>query len=277
MAVIKEVSVDIGGKKYIITSDDSYLDYIKSGFEPEMVKLFKTLITDCKIILDIGANIGCTAILFSDLGEKVYAFEPSQTTFAFLEKNILHSGKKNIFPQNIGLGEKFSESILTIAPTNRSGAFILKEMKSSNIGFVEEKIIIRQLDEIVENLEPGKIDFIKIDVEGFEGNVIRGAKQTLEKNRPIVVLELNHWCLNAFQRTSIPDFFDLLRSIFPILLAVDGTNYLDLHDEKDSYVVMYHHILNMRFKNIVAGYDESCICNFRSMYKHGFSKDLFNL
>ena len=129
---------------------------------------------------------------------------------------------------------------------------------------------IRQLDEVVKSLDLLTIDFIKIDVEGFEGHVLRGARQVLSSNRPVVVLELNHWCLNAFQRTSIPDFFDLLRSIFPILLAVDGSNYMDLHDESDSYVVMYHHILQMRFPNILAGFDETQFDQFRSLYEYGF-------
>lgn len=97
-----------------------------------------------------------------------------------------------------------------------------------------------------------------------------GAQKTLSSNRPVVVLELNHWCLNAFQRTSIPDFFDLLRSIFPILFAVDGSSYMNLHDESDSYIVMYHHILHMRFPNIVAGFDESRLDQFRSTYEHSF-------
>jgi hypothetical protein len=62
--------------------------------------------------------------------------------------------------------------------------------------------------------------------------------------RPIVVLELNHWCLNAFQRTSLPDFFDYLRSVFPVLLGSRWqSNYLNLHDDSnDTYIVMYHHI-----------------------------------
>lgn len=100
--------------------------------------------------------------------------------------------------------------------------------------------------------------------------MLRGGTQTLSSSRPNVVLELNHWCLNAFQRTSIPDFFDLLRSMFPILLAVDGLNYLNLHDESESYIVMYHHILQMRFPNILASFEENRLDAFRVLYKHGF-------
>lgn len=268
MAHAREEVVEIGGTKYVITSDDDYLDHIKNGFEPEMVKLFKVLANNSDVVLDIGANIGCTALLFSELAKEVYAFEPSQTTFAFLERNLSRSGKKNLFPQNMGLGAEPGESTLTFNPSNRSGGFVSNETKAS-AGHTVEKIVIRQLDEVVQSLKLGKIDFIKIDVEGFEGHVLRGARQTLSTNRPVVVLELNHWCLNAFQRTSIPDFFDLLRSMFPVLLAVDGSNYMNLHDENDSYIVMYLHILSMKFLNIVACFDEAQLREFKSLYKHG--------
>jgi hypothetical protein len=135
-----------------------------------------------------------------------------------------------------------------------------------------EKIVIRQLDEVVNTLDVQDINFIKIDVGGFEGDVLRGAKKTLSTYKPIVVLELNHWCLNAFQRTSIPDFFDFLRSVFPILLAVDGDEYMDLHDESNNYIVMYHHILHMKFPNIIAAFDEKKLGGFREKYKPGFTE-----
>ena len=269
MTSIREVAVNIGGKKYRITSDDAFLDHIKNGFEPEMVKLFKTLASDSEVVLDIGANIGCTAILFGELAKSVYAFEPSPSTFRFLEKNIANSGLRNVFLQNIGLGAEPGEFTLTVAPSNRHGAYVSNQTQASAGHFVEN-IVIRRVDEVLKPLNLPKVDFIKIDVEGFEGQVLRGAVQTLSTHRPVVVLELNHWCLNAFQRTSIPDFFDFLRSTFPILLAVDGSSYMNLHDPSDSYVVMYHHILRMRFPNILAAFDENRLNGFRRLYQHRF-------
>jgi tRNA1(Val) A37 N6-methylase TrmN6 len=95
MSIAREVRVGIGGKNYAIASDDNYLEHIKNGFEPDMVKLFRAVASDSEVILDIGANIGCTALLFGELSMNVYAFEPSKTTFGFLEKNISKSGLKN--------------------------------------------------------------------------------------------------------------------------------------------------------------------------------------
>lgn len=272
MSIAREERVNIGGRNYTITSDDMYLEGIKNGFEPDMVELFRSVASDSEVILDVGANIGCTALLFSGLSKTVYAFEPSPTTFEFLEKNILRSGLKNIFLQNIGFGAESSESTLTFAPSNRSGGFVSNQTQASD-GHTVEKIVIRQMDDVLKSLSISKVNFIKIDVEGFEGHVLRGAKQTLTACKPIVVMELNHGALNIFQRTSVPDFFDFLRSIFPILLAVDavdGLRYLNLHDESESYLVMHQHVLSWRFPNILAAFDESKLDRFRSLYQHGF-------
>jgi len=234
-----------------------------------MVELFDTLAQGSKVTLDIGANIGCTALLFGEYSNKVFAFEPSPTTFAFLKKNIEMSLLQNIVPLNVGLGNEPGDYTLTFAPSNRSGGFV-SNLTQASTGHTVEKITIRQLDTEVRRLNLSNVDFIKIDVEGFKKNVLLGAVNTLKTFRPVVVLELNHWCLNAFQRISIPDFFDFLRSIFPFLFAVDGKNYMDLHDNGDSYIVMYNHIIHMRFPNIVAAFDESQLDKFRSTYYHQF-------
>jgi len=79
-----------------------------------------------EVTLDIGANIGCTAILFAQLSKKVYAFEPSPTTFALLERNILRSGLRNVSLQNIGLGAEPGRVHVDLLPLEQVGGFCLK-------------------------------------------------------------------------------------------------------------------------------------------------------
>ena len=55
-----------------------------------------------------------------------------------------------------------------------------------------------------------------------------------------------------------------------MLLAVVGVNYSALHDESENYIVMYHHILHMRFPNILAAFGENKLGKFRSLYQHHF-------
>ncbi|MEI8400217.1 MAG: FkbM family methyltransferase [Alcaligenaceae bacterium] len=258
------VRTKINGKSYSISSDDDYLDHVEGEFEPEMVSLFKSLLQPNDTVLDIGANIGCTSILFGDLARQVYSFEPSSTTYRWLVQNVQRAKLNNVESINLGLGKDAGSFELTFAPNNRSGGFV-SNLTSASEGHQVERITIAKGDDFLRERQITKVDFIKIDVEGFEQSVIEGLTATIARDQPIVALELNHWCLNAFQRTSVPDFFDFLRGVFPYLYAVDMryvSNLRDrlqrellpfyydkkdaknLHDQNAAYHVMYRHILH---------------------------------
>lgn len=136
-------------------------------------------------------------------------------------------------------------------------------------GHIVEDVKIKTLDSIAKSLHLKRIDYLKIDVEGFEGHVLKGGKQTISLHRPVAVMEMNHWCLNAFQRTSIPDFLDFVLSVFPIAYAVEGKYYLDLNNESERYIVMYNHINHMKYPNIIVGFDDNRFRKFKSIYIHG--------
>lgn len=252
----------IGEREFEIASDDDYLTGMKGEFEPQTCKLLASLVQPGHRVLDVGANIGLTSLLFGQLAKEVESFEPSPSTFAFLEKNVQASGLDNVTVHNVGLGEADESLTLTMAPGNRAGGFVSNITRPSR-GTQTEPISIRKGDGV---LRGKRCDFVKIDAEGFEMHVLRGLGETIDRNRPVVALELNHWCLNAFQRTSIPDFFDFLRSVFPMLYAVEGGKYADLHDPDDSYEVMYHHILAFKYTNIVGGFSRDRLARFTSEY-----------
>jgi FkbM family methyltransferase len=258
------VRTNINGKSYSISSDDDYLDHVEGEFEPEMVSLFKSLLQPNDTVLDIGANIGCTSLLFGNLASKVYSFEPSPSTYRWLKQNVQSAKLTNVETVNLGLGKDAGTFELTFAPNNRSGGFV-SNLTSASEGHQVEQITIARGDEFIRERQIANVDFIKIDVEGFEQSVIEGLAATITRDQPLVALELNHWCLNAFQRTSVPDFFDFLRSVFPYLYAVDmryTRNLRDrfhrellpsfydkkdaqnLHDQDAAYHVMYRHILH---------------------------------
>lgn len=262
-----EAKVKIAGQRFTVRSDDSYLKAVGRQFEPELVALFRHFSRGT--VLDIGANIGLTALAFSGMADTVHAFEPSPSTFAFLQQNTRDIAC--IVTHNLGLGETAGEFELTFSPANRSGGFVSNQVQACG-GHVIEKIQINRLDDVVTNLDIKSVDFIKIDVEGFEASVLKGGRQTLERFQPVVALELNHWCLNAFQRTSVPDFLDYLRGVFPYLYAVDKSTYLDLHNPDESYVVMYHHILRMKYSTLVGAFAPDQLQSFQAANKHRETK-----
>jgi FkbM family methyltransferase len=260
---VMESTVEIAGKPYLLQSDDTYLDSVGAVFEPEMVALFRCFARGT--ILDIGANIGCTALAFSSMAETVHAFEPSPSTYALLATNTAVA--PNVVTHNYGLGAKNGSFELTFAPNNRSGGYVSDQMKASE-GHTVEKIVVKKLDGMLRSLNLRSVDFVKIDVEGFEASVIKGAAKMLKKYKPAVAMELNHWCLNAFQRTSVPDFLDAMRAVFPVLYAVHGDTYQDLHDPNESYTVMHRHIVMMKYPTIVGAFSHEQMRSFEVAFRH---------
>lgn len=249
--------VAIAGRAFDIVSDDIYLDWVGEDFEPAMVRMFKRLVKPGDFVVDVGANIGMTSILFGMIARQVLSFEASPSTFQFLKMNVLQSGLENVRIENVGLGSTHSATTITMAKNNRSGAFVSDGMTQQLANHASETIQITPLDHelLRRGLADTKVDFIKLDVEGFEMEVLKGASECLQRHKPLVALELNHWCLNAFRRITIPDFFDFLRATFPYVYAVDAdASIRNLRDEGQAYEVMYQHIVKFRYANVVAGF-----------------------
>jgi predicted RNA methylase len=113
-------NIKIGDKSFEVTSDDNYLDAMGSEFEPHMVQIFRALIGRNDVVADVGANIGLTALLFSGLAQKTYAFEPSPSTYRILSNNLENAGIINVAAINLGLGAKTEKLTITFAANNRS-------------------------------------------------------------------------------------------------------------------------------------------------------------
>lgn len=157
-----------------------------------------------KIIIDVGANIGDFALTCAALGaKKVYAFEPISDIYAKLQNNITNSKfDKTIIPINMALG-------------STNGNVTLKYGGPSN------QIKICKLDEF---LHGEKVDFIKMDVEGYEEDVLLGATNTIKKYKPILSFSAYH---KPSDKTRLPDVVHSIRPDYHIKL--------NKFDEEDFY------------------------------------------
>jgi len=132
-------------------------------------------------ILDVGANIGYYAILFSQLAPQghVYAIEPDATSLQKLQRNLKHHEVRNVTVLNYAVGKStgmIEDDIYNLwgtPPTRKSYPFITVD------ALVKEKALSR-------------VDAIKIDVDSFDFDVLQGAQETLIQYNPYVVVELNH-------------------------------------------------------------------------------------
>lgn len=176
-------------------------------YEPILKKHFKTHINLGDTVLDIGANIGLHTLYFAELAGnngKVIAFEPVLSNFNNLKANIALNPFKNIQTENIALGHK--NEIIKIAADESStnpGSFNLFDREGEN------EIICKIGDEVLNN---EKIDFIKIDVEGYEGYVIDGLFETIKKNKPKIVFEYDP---NYQFKTGLPNDY-IFKKLLPL-------------------------------------------------------------
>jgi FkbM family methyltransferase len=149
-----------------------------------MFKFLKPLASEFAkgVALDIGANIGNHSLYFASRFQDVHAFEPNPYTFELLRFNTKWSA--NVQVHGYGLGDQKGVLDLMENSTNWGASSILIGDKSSkNVVSIE----IRTLDSCA--LDATKLCFVKIDVEGFEAQVIKGGAKMLMSRQPVMVLE----------------------------------------------------------------------------------------
>ena len=277
----KTIRLRIGDRHYAIATDDLYLTQSRTdikhqtkkllksllgreGFEIPMTQMFSTLIRSDFQILDIGANIGCTSLLFSDLGQQVVAFEPLPRTFELLQKNISLSKKNNIKTLQLALGDEDREAEMYFLDTNRSMAFVLD--RTSRDDRQAAVVKIKRLDDVFPEIGFDRLDFMKIDVEGYELRVLKGAKHTIKQYRPIVQMEFNSWTLNVQQRICLPDFIDFVLAMFPLAYVFHRQSFIDLRTTKGRYEAMAQNLLHQKYMELVCAFSQEQLKTFKQKY-----------
>lgn len=247
----------IDSKEYLIEGDTHYLGAIQKHFEPETIAIFKSFCQNNFQILDLGANIGLTAIALANICTqgKVAAIEPMPPTFAMLKKNLLYSNMHNVKAYNFAVGNKEDTVIMQGSHSFLAGAFI-SNVHKNEAQDLSEKVPVKRLDDTFDLFDMDQVDFMKIDVEGYELFALEGAKKILNRFKPIVYLEMNHWCLNVMQRITLPEFRERLLVFFPYVFAIEGSSYLDFTSASNFHYIAHEHLIKFKYLNLVAGFDK---------------------
>lgn len=155
-----------------------------------------------QVALDVGANIGNHSLFFAGRFAMVHSFEPNPRTFALLAANAALSPR--IVSHRTALGEVAGELSLRFDPANVGEATLRSGFAGQNL--MEVTVPVERLDDQV---DPAlEIGFIKIDVEGFEAQVLRGACRLLSR-LPVIAFEQNR---DAFAdgRSEVADMLSAL-------------------------------------------------------------------
>lgn len=167
------------------------------------------------IIFDVGANIGEYAQKVATIlntNYMIYAFEPSPVTASTLKKNT--QSDENIKVFNIGLGDQPLEAELYTQSANSTTASLLQrdDLPSSA---QYEIVKIDTLTNFCSKAGVSNIDFMKIDVEGYEYQVLSGAKPMIEAQQ-IRFIQFEIGPNNIRNRIFFKDFYDLLSSNYQL-------------------------------------------------------------
>ncbi len=166
-----------------------YIFPLREYYEPELAYLEEVL-SSGKVFLDVGANIGIYTLVASKLvGEagRVVAFEPSIQSFPGLQRNVTLNGLTNVIAFRTALGEKTGRARLFHAPDP-----VANSVRGDPAwGGESEEITVETLDRVTEQASIQHVDVIKIDAEGAEELVLRGARRVLTVMRPVVIFEIN--------------------------------------------------------------------------------------
>lgn len=188
---------------------------LRGVLEPSVQEALRRSVAPGMTVYDIGSDVGFFALIAAHLTGaegRVEAFEPVPESAAAIEANVGRNGFSHVSVHRVAVGADAGDGALHVRDTP-SWSHLADRGEH---GVIRQRIRTR-IVQIDEEIAEGRLrppDVIKLDVEGSEHDVLRGAIQTLRRHRPVVVCELHD--TNA-------EISELMRSIGYSLENLDGT------------------------------------------------------
>ncbi len=196
-------------------------------YEPWLTKymeLASTYYSSDKVAIDIGANVGIITVVLAHLQSKgiVIAFEELSVMYEHLVQNVQKNKFINIITERqiVGYVDNQLKTIHVPFGDNVGGSFVRSE-KVKNASHTE-KVATISLDTYLAKNNPNiAIKILKVDVEGWETFVLRGARKTIEKHRPVVFIELNVQERTLTVEKRGKALFDEIDALFEYLFLIE--------------------------------------------------------
>lgn len=177
-------------------------------YEPETSELFISLLEEGDCFIDVGSHIGYFSLLAASLvGMKgrILAFEPEEENHRRMKENIVLNGFQNILPFRAAVGAEVKETTFFVKSDNDGGhamwdvrAHPFNEKTRGNL--IIKHVNMLTLDSIMNEGHPQGIKLIKIDTEGSELHVLKGAVNTISRHHvPYILCEINRFALQQMR------------------------------------------------------------------------------
>ncbi len=175
---------------------------LSGAFEVEETEILRHQLDAADVFIDVGANIGLYTFIARSKGKYAVAIEPQPHNLECLYAGLSLNGWTDTEVYPLGLSDKYG--LVSLYGASGTGASLLSGWAAYSSRF-RQTISVTTLDTLLSNRFDGKKLLIKIDVEGAEFGVLRGAEKTLRMSpRPAWMIEI---CLNEFHPTGLnPDY-----------------------------------------------------------------------
>ena len=213
--------------------------FVTGTYEPNEFAYLSGILKPGMVFIDAGAYLGLYSLFASTLvGEEgtVLAVEPSRRDYQRLKENTDLNHKKNIRLIPIGLSNDSSEHDLRIADEMHSGQNTLGGFAYPGVQAIGRQCVrVERLDDVVQKERFKRVDVIKMDTEGHELFVLQGARETIDRFKPLLLVELvdRSLSLQGCGADQVWDF--LVRMGYQILQFDDATGLPVVAEKKPFY------------------------------------------
>jgi len=175
-------------------NDQSRCLYVSGSFEPNELWFLGQYLKQGMCFVDIGANEGFYSIYAAKkvgLSGKIFSFEPSPRELTWLQRNVRVNRLGNIQVIPKALADVVGTAVLNLADAEHNGQNTLGTFGHQGVTCIESvQVELTTLDSLRKSGSIPKIDVIKMDVEGAELKVLKGAANILTNDRPLILMEL---------------------------------------------------------------------------------------
>lgn len=209
----------------LFNTDLTYQLFANKKYKTQENKFYESLLKENSVAIDVGANIGTISLTIAKHtpNGRVLSFEPSSLFFKILQENIKINPQGNIIKAyNYALG-------------NGEGFIGFNEEKEDDTTFTvdplsKNKVPLARLDSFTK--EHQKIDLLKIDVEGYEEDVLLGALETLSKTETIIIEFITeNFTKNNKNQTKV---IEILEKYFNLFTTEDGASLVPFSYKKQT-------------------------------------------
>ena len=174
-------------------------------------------------IFDIGANIGISAVLLGKAlpAATIHAIEPAPSTFASLSVNLADNHVSNVVPHQLAISDRPGNLSFHLSDNSSANHIVSDQHAVAAFANLSGTVPAVTLDDLVAAEGLDRVDFIKLDVEGFEIDALAGMKGTLARHAPVVFMEFNSWTMIAFRNLNPRDLIAAFRAISPVVLRCE--------------------------------------------------------